>query len=846
MRRNPLVGRQTAVRALSDRVRDGQGVVVRGPSGIGKTRLVAEVLEGLDGSRQVDRLLASPTTAGRALSAVAPLVGPGRGHLPLPDVHAWLVGRWERRAARAGPALLWLDDAQHVDAVSAQVVRHAVTIGVVQPVATHRTPEPLPTDLQVLLDETALQPVDVEPLEPVEILELAQQVTGRSLADDDARRLVELSAGNPLYARELAAVIASGESPDAWRTLDGLVGHQVAALDPERRRVVELVAVAEPLPAALLGPEAGFVDGLVLEGLLQHQGEGLLRVDHPVRSAWVVNRLGPLVPLVLDELLQRADRLDLHDELDPVSVADWSLAAGRPTSQALAVTATRLALARSDASTALRLVEAVREPQRSLLHGQALLSAGDLPGGLAVLDRVRRDHPAAEQAEAAAWQARYLGVMLGDFEAGHRLLAPFVAGAVDTRLEKLLWITRAWLWVLGPGPDEPSLAEAVRAGRRPPLDDASYDLLVTISGVAVQTQGPAECAGIFRQAERLADSVEVGSAARGRADVAASAFDMAMGRPTAGGAALMRALQGAVRRGDPETAVLVGISTGIVLGATGQVREARAAADAALGMPASGGWLGYRLMMAAVDLGNRCLDGHPQGVAERLSAARSGWPSGTDPPAFFDLFAARAGRLARATGGHVAEVAELRRALARAAEHRKNLYAALVAGELLDLRDPPELHALTLDLCRAVPSCPLVAVTARLASARLAGGAEQVLHAGLELEHMGLVTAASHAAADALRLPHDDSTGRLALRSCVRLRHAWSGGHMWWLDDLADLPTEHQVDVAVRVAETGSVRRVAEELTLSRRTVENHLYRVTHALGVGGQQGLLEALRPVE
>lgn len=827
--------------ALADRVRGGASVVVRGPPGIGKTRLVAEVLDTPVGSRRVDRLLASPTTAGRALSAVAPLVGPGRGHLPLSDVYACLVTRWERHAGPTGPALLWVDDAQHVDAASAQIVRHAVSVGVVQLVATHRTPEPLPSDLQALLDEASVEVVDVPPLGPADVLELAEQTTGQALADDAAQRLVELAAGNPMYARELARVIASGESPDAWRTLDSLVGHQVAGLDPERRRVLELVAVAEPLPARLLGAEARCVAGLMHEGLLQHHGEGLLRVDHPVRSAWVVNRLGPLVSLAFSELLRRVDGLGVRDELDPVSLADWCLAAGRPLDQELAVTATRLALARSDATTATRLVEVVAEPQRSLLNGLALLAAGHLGRGLAQLDQVRRGHPPTEQAEAAAWQARYLGVMLGDFEGGHRLLAPFVRGAGDATVQKLLWTTRAWLWVLGPGPDEPGLREALRAARRPPLDQVSYDLLVTVSGVAVQTQGPETCADIMGQASRLAGSIEVGSAARGRADVASSAFDMSMGRPRAGGAKLVASLRGAVRRGDPETAMLIGISAGIVLGATGQVQEARAAADAALGLPASGDWLGYRLMMQAVDLGNRCLAGSPEGVVEHLGTARSGWPAGTEAPAFFDLFAARAGYLAHAGGR---PTSELHRALARAADHRKNLYAALVAGELLDLRRPPGLHALTRDICRAVPSSPIVAVTDRLAAARLVGQADEVLRAGLELERMGLVSAASRAAADALRLPHDDSTGWQARRSCVRLRRAWSGGPMWWLDDLHQLPTTHQVDVAVRAAEAGSTRQVAEELTVSHRTVENHLYRVTHALGVTGRHGLLEAMGP--
>jgi DNA-binding NarL/FixJ family response regulator len=61
----------------------------------------------------------------------------------------------------------------------------------------------------------------------------------------------------------------------------------------------------------------------------------------------------------------------------------------------------------------------------------------------------------------------------------------------------------------------------------------------------------------------------------------------------------------------------------------------------------------------------------------------------------------------------------------------------------------------------------------------------------------------------------------------------------WWIEGT---PTPRQREVAHLVAAGSAPGEVAEELVLSRRTVENHLQRVYEYLGVHSRAGLTEAL----
>ena len=217
----PLVGRDEQVAALFERRDAGAHLLLRGPAGVGKTRLAGEIANDTNESRTVDRLLASETTKSFNLGALAPLGQPtGVAPPDLATVISWYLGRWRSQARVRGPVLLWLDDAQHLDDVSATVIRQGVAAGAVQLLATQRTPETLPPDLNALIVEGLLEVVDVDPLDEVATTELAEAVAGRTLGDDDRSTIHRLSAGHPLFIRDLA-LRPEGDDLSTIRMEDG-------------------------------------------------------------------------------------------------------------------------------------------------------------------------------------------------------------------------------------------------------------------------------------------------------------------------------------------------------------------------------------------------------------------------------------------------------------------------------------------------------------------------------------------------------------------------------------------------------------------------------------------------
>ena len=77
---------------------------------------------------------------------------------------SWYFAQW-RTAARSGqPPLVWIDDAQHLDGLTASLLRQAVSSNVVQILATHRSSEPLPVEMVAMTTEGSLTTQAVAPL----------------------------------------------------------------------------------------------------------------------------------------------------------------------------------------------------------------------------------------------------------------------------------------------------------------------------------------------------------------------------------------------------------------------------------------------------------------------------------------------------------------------------------------------------------------------------------------------------------------------------------------------------------------------------------------------------------
>src|SRR5215831_18447575 len=106
--RSPFVGRETELDYVAAAVASGQGVVVAGEAGIGKSRLLAEVVDRSVGAGlRVLNVRATRSSAVVPLGAFAPL-------LPVDDTAASLARAREAILARE-PTVLAIDDAHALD-----------------------------------------------------------------------------------------------------------------------------------------------------------------------------------------------------------------------------------------------------------------------------------------------------------------------------------------------------------------------------------------------------------------------------------------------------------------------------------------------------------------------------------------------------------------------------------------------------------------------------------------------------------------------------------------------------------------------------------------------------------
>ena len=180
------------------------------------------------------------------------------------------------------------------------------------------------------------------------------------------------------------------------------------------------------------------------------------------------------------------------------------------------------------------------------------------------------------------------------------------------------------------------------------------------------------------------------------------------------------------------------------------------------------------------------------------------------------------------------------------AANNKWSWSTSMALEIVDSSSPAEIHALIAEqLSRFGPEVPVQGVTRKAALARLDQNPIDLLDCARQTE--AFPVGSTRAAADAIRFaPDDDAIRHQATRLIVQAQLRWDGGPMWWLKDIEGLPTSRQIDIAAQVASGMEVRAIAEKLHVSKRTVENHLYRFTRAVGMQGTNDLAMLFAPIE
>jgi DNA-binding CsgD family transcriptional regulator len=163
-------------------------------------------------------------------------------------------------SAEAGRVVVFVDDAHHLDDLSAVVVHHLIQSKSATLVVTIRTGEPAPAAVTALWKDGLVRRVEVGALTRVDVDALLSQVFGAAVDPRCGEELWRLTRGNVLFVRQLVeqefragrmvvddGVLRWSRSADMPASLAELVDEQIGAIVDGVRDVVDLVAVAEPI-----------------------------------------------------------------------------------------------------------------------------------------------------------------------------------------------------------------------------------------------------------------------------------------------------------------------------------------------------------------------------------------------------------------------------------------------------------------------------------------------------------------------------------------------------------------------------------------------------------------------
>ncbi|GAB1823292.1 hypothetical protein HerbRD11066_64560 [Herbidospora sp. RD11066] len=242
------MGRTTERDQIRAAARDGGGVLVTGPAGSGRTRLLTETLA------PYSFFLVRARAADVPFGAFAHLL-PEPACTPVNPV-VWAAGA-------LGPVapVLAVDDAHLLDPSSAALVAHLAEHHGTTPIITARAGAPLPEAIAALWRDGGLTRIDLAPLTVRETGHLLAAALGAPAEIATVRRLHHATGGNPRLITELLPGTVMTRADGVWRwdgeltpppRLRQLLEAELAGLTPAETTAVELVALAEPVDLDVL------------------------------------------------------------------------------------------------------------------------------------------------------------------------------------------------------------------------------------------------------------------------------------------------------------------------------------------------------------------------------------------------------------------------------------------------------------------------------------------------------------------------------------------------------------------------------------------------------------------
>ncbi|MFG2794513.1 LuxR C-terminal-related transcriptional regulator [Streptomyces sp. NPDC048419] len=838
-----LVGRETDMTRLTRLLTQSDGyagVMLTGPSGVGKTRLATEAIAALHTTHQVIRVMAtwpgqdlpyaSLICSARDRQAGTWTTVDGPAHELLRAVHSGSSGR--------RGTLLFLDDAHLVDPCTAAFMLELARRRTARLLLTINTELPAPEAVTHLWTDDHLQRMELGPLDAAATRRLAAALLGEPLAHSASTHLAQLSDGNPLLLRELARAAAQQHlfrpSPAGWTLPDRLpisaplcelITRKVTHLSAAAREALELVVLAEPAPLQLL-------ERLVApDVLLLLEDQELIRVETPPTAPASVRLFHPLVGYVIRQslpILRRRAHLRTWiaaytvrwtaTVADTLRITEWRMEVGDDSvSEGELLQAAHHAAGAQDLRAAARFTAAAWQqhpaPHTAAAHALSLVALADFPAAGTVLDTADAAAHSEPHQDILAVRARS-ELLQGHFESAdgtisqltgnqgklYASMAAYFQGHFDRTLTLCQPLTK--------DPADPHHLEAVifrmaallHAGR--PRDALTlYESTRSCSDTSAFHADSLEELHAVTLADlgRLSEAVDLLTRAYERA-VADRRVRIDAQRGIALGTVLLE-------RGRPRQALeLFALHPAYQVGWQqwhDRARICTAMADAALGRIT-------KTSLPALMPSHFLLQNH---VAHAWNTFLSG-----DRDQAADLLG-QAAQISQAHGAH-ADVAIAAHELARLgmAEHSKVYWDTPVQGSFLQGR-LDYAHALATDNPRLLRSAAAAFAQAGADIYAAEAYAELARLYRRVAQHRAATAATLKAKTLAERCDGAVTPALLQLQATERL-------------------SLRERELVLLVAQGFTDKEIAERLTLSVRTVSNHLYRIYRKVGVANRREL--------
>lgn len=846
------------------------GVLLAGPSGVGKTRLAEEIVTLL-GRRQVTRVRATAVASRMPLGAFAQVLAAAGAH----DSEAARLGAAAQhlveRLDDGDRLLLVVDDVHLLDDASAVLLLNLALSDRVDLVLTMRDGEVVPEPVTLLWRDQMVTRVDLTSLSSEDMADLVDEVLSGGIDGGARQALIAAAGGNLLYLRELIlGLIDSGAlsrerghwelrgSISAPPRLAELVEQRLASLSQPARQLLNALALGEPFSAQRVrqGGTWPLAEELIAAGIVELVEDGSrrqLRSAHPMyvevaRSTMPDDRRCQ----ILDDLADALEDQGCRRRDDSRRLAAWRLDAGRQADPDVLVNAAREARWANDltmcerfARAALDHAELTEQTRSAAVHllGSVLDDAGRSAEAEALLSTHEPGvTDETERTMLALARASNLFRGLGRTDEALAVLDAAEASVSSPGLLTEIAARRA-LFAVFSG----NLIEAIDlTSGLGVIDDRGSCESALMASVALALAGRTEDAlDVATRAtaarERLGDQVQLGETGTYLAAVAFAQIER--GEILRGFDTAAAAYEAATSIGDRKSQAWLAVMLARVDLLSGRLMDAArwgresALVFGALQHPGSRWGLGM-LALAAGQAGDSAT---ATAAVEDLDA---------EPPTPIALIEAELERgraWALASAGHHSAAREMLSSTAqRAIAKGQNTLGIAALHDVARLGDPGAAVG-------PLASC-VERVEGDLPSARMAHVEALVAEDGQALdavaadfESMGAMLFAVEAATAACSAHRRVGSSRLAVRSdqtAQRLRAACQQVRTPGSADVAQARglTRREREVAGLAAKGRSNREIADHLMVSVRTVENHLQRAYEKLGVRSRESLSEVL----